>query len=533
MMEVQCPGDTVGKDMNEQYDKNQQDNPHCGNEQRSSKDMNTGQRNVLIIGAGEAGQMTVRGLFRGPRSLLVPVGFLDDDVSKHGQQIEGLEVLGALQDLPKVLEQRHIDELIIAMPSAPGEVIRTMIDLARQVGLRYRTLPSLQEILSGSVNALGLREVKLEDLLRREPVKLNIEKIIHTLSDRTVLITGAGGSIGSEIARQVAQVKPKLLILLGRGENSIYGIEQELRRNHPKVPLAPIIADVKHYAKLEWLFQKYQPQIVFHAAAHKHVPLMEGSPDEAILNNVRGTQNVASLALKHDVTTLINISTDKAVNPTSVMGASKRVAEYVVADAARRTTPEQAFISVRFGNVLGSRGSVIPLFKEQIRVGGPVTITHPDMVRYFMTIPEAVQLVLQAGSFGNNGEVYVLDMGKPVRILDLAQDMIRLSGLEPERDIKIEVTGMRPGEKLFEELLSAEDGAVASNHDKLFVARVEVPDTATLNHHLQTLYRAAECFETEAIKASLTKLVPQYLVKGNVKSEPERVSTPAFIAQPS
>jgi FlaA1/EpsC-like NDP-sugar epimerase len=484
-----------------------------------------GQRNVLIIGAGEAGQMTARGLFRSPRSQLIPVGFLDDDPNKHAQQIEGLNVFGALHDLPKVLEQLHIDELIIAMPSAPGEVIRRMIDLARQVGLRYRTLPSLQEILSGSVNALGIREVKLEDLLRRDPVKLDTEKIVHSIAGRTVLITGAGGSIGSEIARQVAQVKPKQLILLGRGENSIYSVEQELRRNYPNVQVIPVIADVKHYAKLKWLFKTYKPQIVFHAAAHKHVPLMEASPDEAILNNVRGTQNVATLSLEYGVTTLVNISTDKAVNPTSVMGASKRVAEYVVADAARRTLPEQAFISVRFGNVLGSRGSVIPLFKEQIRVGGPVTITHPDMVRYFMTIPEAVQLVLQAGSFGNNGEVYVLDMGKPVRILDLAHDIIRLSGLEPERDIRIEVTGMRPGEKLFEELLTAEDGTVAGEHDKLFVARVEVPDAATLHRHLNNLYDAAEGFEVEQMKRVLAQLIPYYTTAFNQSLEPASLVT--------
>jgi FlaA1/EpsC-like NDP-sugar epimerase len=468
------------------------------------------QQKVLIIGAGEAGLMTAKALLRHPKGELCPIGFLDDDLGKQDKHFEGLPVFGVLSELPGVLERVKVDELIIAIPSAPGEVIRNVIDLARRAGLRYRTLPSLQEILSGSVSALGIREVKLEDLLRRDPVKLDTNKIVHSLAGRTVLITGAGGSIGAEIARQVAHVKPKLLILLGRGENSIYSIEQELRRSHPHVQLACVIADVKHYAKLNWLFKTYLPQIVFHAAAHKHVPLMEASPDEAILNNVRGTQNVASLSLDYGVTTLVNISTDKAVNPTSVMGASKRVAEYVVADAARRTAVGQAFISVRFGNVLGSRGSVIPLFKEQIRVGGPVTITHPDMVRYFMTIPEAVQLVTQASSLGNNGEVYVLDMGKPVRILDLAQDMIRLSGLEPERDIKIEVTGMRPGEKLFEELLTAEDGAVAGAHDKLFVARVEVPDTHALNQHLQNLYGAAEAIEGEEIKRVLARLLPQY-----------------------
>jgi FlaA1/EpsC-like NDP-sugar epimerase len=466
------------------------------------------QQTVLIVGAGEAGVMTARALLRHPEGDLHPVGFLDDDTAKQQQQFLGLPVLGALHDLQAVLGRVGVDEIIIAIPSASGQVIRNVIDLARHAGVRYRTLPSLQEILSGT--AWGIREVKLEDLLRREPVKLNADKIVHTLAGRTILITGAGGSIGAEITRQVARFKPKRLILLGRGENSIYSVEQEMRRTFPELALSPIIADVRNLAKLSWVFKTFRPQIVFHAAAHKHVPLMEASPDEAVFNNIRGTQNVANLALDYGVTSLVNISTDKAVNPTSVMGASKRVAEYIVADAARRTLPGQAFMSVRFGNVLGSRGSVIPLFKEQIRLGGPVTITHPDMVRYFMMIPEAVQLVMQASSVGNNGEVYVLDMGKPVKIVDLAKDMIRLSGLEPDHDIKIEFTGMRPGEKLFEELLTAEDGVVASSYEKMFVARVEVPDSTTLNTLLQDLYKAAESYEAEGIKHVLGKLLPQY-----------------------
>jgi FlaA1/EpsC-like NDP-sugar epimerase len=482
-------------------------------------------RNILIIGAGEAGVMTAKALLRFPDSELCPIGFLDDDTAKHGQQLVGLPVFGALHDLPIVAQQVAIDELIIAIPSARGQVIRGVIELALQAGLRYRTLPSLQEILSGSTSALGIREVKLEDLLRREPIKLDIHQIVQTLAGRAVLITGAGGSIGAEIARQVARVKPKRLILLGRGENSVYSIEQELRRTHPELALAVVIGNVRDLNKLQWVFRTFRPGIVFHAAAHKHVPLMEASPDEAVFNNIQGTQNVANLALEYGVTTLVNISTDKAVNPTSVMGASKRVAEYVVADVARRAEPGQAFISVRFGNVLGSRGSVIPLFKEQIRLGGPVTVTHPDMVRYFMTIPESVQLVMQAASIGNNGEVYVLDMGKPVKILDLARDMIRLSGLEPERDIKIEYTGMRPGEKLFEELLTSEDGTVASSHDKLFVARVEVPDAVTLKHRLHDLYEAAESFEAERIKGVLSSLLPQYTVAFQPKRTLELAAT--------
>ncbi len=484
--------------------------------------MNSQQRQVLIVGAGEAGGMTAKALLR--QGNLCPVGFLDDDTSKLQQQILGLPVLGTLHDLPLVAERIKVEEVIIAIPSAPGQVIREVMDLARRAGLRYRTLPSLQEILSGSVSALGIREVKLEDLLRREPVRFSTEKIVHTVAGRIVLITGAGGSIGSEIARQVAQVKPKHLVLLGRGENSIYNIEQEICRSQPDLPLSAVICDVRDLAKLNWVFKTFQPKIVFHAAAHKHVPLMEASPDEAVFNNVKGTQNVASLALAYGVTTLVNISTDKAVNPSSIMGASKRVAEFVVADAARRAAPEHSFISVRFGNVLGSRGSVIPLFKEQIRVGGPVTITHPEMVRYFMTIPEAVQLVLQAGSLGNNGEVYVLDMGKPVKILDLAKDMIRLSGLEPDKDITIKVTGMRPGEKLFEELLTSEDGVVASNQEKLFVARVEVPDAVSLEHLLQDLYQAASSFEAERIKVVLNKLLPQYALFAKTAQPPVPVA---------
>jgi FlaA1/EpsC-like NDP-sugar epimerase len=467
-------------------------------------------RNILIAGAGEAGVMMAKALLRFPDSDLRPVGFLDDDVCKHGQQIVGLPVFGTLNDLSVVAKSVVIDEVIVAIPSAPGQVIRGVIELAVQAGIRYRTLPSLQEILSGHVNPLGIREVKLEDLLRREPVKLDLEQIVGNLAGQSVLITGAGGSVGSEIARQVAQFKPRQLVLLGRGENSIYSIEQELRRRHPELAPSVVIGNVRDVGKLTWVFKTFRPGTVFHAAAHKHVPLMEASPDEAIFNNIQGTQNVTTLALEYGVKTLVNISTDKAVNPTSVMGASKRVAEYVVADVARKAELGQAFISVRFGNVLGSRGSVIPLFKEQIRLGGPVTITHPEMVRYFMTIPEAVQLVMQAASIGKNGEVYVLDMGKPVRILDLARDMIRLSGLEPERDIKIEFTGMRPGEKLFEELLTSEDGSVASSHDKLFVARIEVPDSVTLKQHLRDLYEAAESYEAERVKAVLRRLLPRY-----------------------
>ena len=467
-------------------------------------------RRVLIVGAGEAGTMIAREMLRHPESGLVPVGFVDDDPSKRRQRFLGLPVVGKIEDLPEAVQDLRADEVLIAIPSASGEVIRRVVEQARRAGVRYRIIPGIYEILSGKVAISQIREVNVEDLLRREPVRLELQEIAEYLRGKTILVTGAGGSIGSEIVRQVAKFNPQKLILLGHGENSLYRIEREIERTWPELSWRTVVADVRDREKMDYVFKTFSPQVVFHAAAHKHVPMMELNPDEAVFNNVGGTKNVVELALQHGVERFVNISTDKAVNPTSVMGASKRVAEYLVQKAASQAGQNQAFVSVRFGNVLGSRGSVIPLFQEQIRAGGPVTVTHPEMTRYFMTIPEAAQLVLQAGGLGENGAVYVLDMGKPVRILDLAEELIRLSGLEPGRDIEIIFTGIRPGEKLFEELLTAEEGTVASKHEKIFVARNSGIAFDKLDELLPELFEAARQRDGRKIREVFKKLIPTY-----------------------
>jgi FlaA1/EpsC-like NDP-sugar epimerase len=472
-------------------------------------------RRILVIGAGEAGTMMVRELLRHPESGLVPVGFLDDEPVKRSQQFLGLPVLGVVDALPRVASEQSIDEVLIAMPSAPGRIVRRVVDLARGANLRYRIIPGIHEILSGQVALSQIRDVSLEDLLRREPVRLETNAIAGYLEGRTVLVTGAGGSIGSEIVRQVSRFKPRKLILLGRGENSIFTIEQELKRTWPELEYALVIGDVRDRTKLEDVFRRFSPHVVFHAAAHKHVYLMEHNPDEAILNNVFGTKNLVDLCLEHGVERLVNISTDKAVNPTSVMGASKRVAEYIVESGARRAEAGQTFSSVRFGNVLGSRGSVIPKFQQQIRDGGPVTVTDPAMIRYFMLIPEAAQLVLQAGGLPENGAVYVLDMGEPVKIVDLARDVIRLSGFEVGKDIEIVFTGAQPGEKLYEELLTSDEGTQASKYEKIFVAKQGSMSDDQLEAALGQLETLARGRDTSGIRQFLLELIPGARLKSD------------------
>ncbi|MCX7750017.1 MAG: polysaccharide biosynthesis protein [Candidatus Bipolaricaulota bacterium] len=467
-------------------------------------------RRVLIAGAGEAGTLLAREMLRHPEAGLLPVGYLDDDPAKRRLRIGGLRVWGTLADLSRVASRLQIDEVLIAMPSAPGEVVRKVVEAARRAGVAYRIMPALHEILSGRVSLGALREVDLEDLLRRKPVRLNVEEIAGYLQGRVVLVTGAGGSIGSELVRQLLRYAPREVLLLGHGETSLFALAQELDRRTPRPPYRLVVADIRLEEDLIPVFQQFRPQVVFHAAAHKHVPLMEGNPAAAVRNNVVGTANVIRLALQYEVERFVNISTDKAVNPTSVMGATKRVGEYLVGQAARRAAPGRAFISVRFGNVLGSRGSVVSIFREQIRRREPVTVTHPEARRYFMTIPEAAQLVLQAGGLGENGAVYVLDMGEPVRIVDLACDLIRLSGLEPGVDVPIVFTGLRPGEKLFEELLTAEEGTVASRHDKILVARTSIPPEEELQEKLRRLLGAAAAGDDGAVRAALQALVPTY-----------------------
>lgn len=463
---------------------------------------------VLIIGAGDAGAMLLREIERYHIANRQVVGFIDDDKNKTGKILLGVKVLGTRNELVKIAAEKGIDEIIIAMPSVKGKEIKAIISICKETNCKLTILPGLYEIIEGKVSISQLRPVDIEDLLGRDPVKLDTTAVKEYLAGKIVLITGAGGSIGSEIVRQVAKMQPKKLLLLGKGENSIYEITQELKINSPEVKTVPIIADIRDKERIKAIMDYFKPQVVFHAAAHKHVPLMEYQPAEAVRNNILGTKVVADEAAAHNVETFVMISTDKAVNPTSVMGCTKRVAEMYVQSMNKNSGTR--FVAVRFGNVLGSRGSVIPLFKKQIAKGGPVTVTHPDMKRYFMTIPEASQLVLQAGAMAKGGEVFVLDMGEPVRIYDLAKDLITLSGLIPDKDIEIKITGLRPGEKLFEELLSAEDGTEKTMHKKIFTARIKEIDKAGLDNEISKIL---EITDGEKVVAALQKIVPTYTPK--------------------
>ena len=423
-------------------------------------------KRTLIIGAGDAGALVVRELQKNPDLNLVPVGFLDDNPDKLKQQIHGVPVVGILSEIGKVLEHRRVDEVVIAIPSSSGKVVRMIADVCRLRGIPFRTMPGIYELIGGKVSISRLREVDITDLLRRQPAHMREELIGQTLTGKCVMVTGAGGSIGRELCRQITRWQPSQLILVGHGENSIFESLLELQEIAPGLRLIPLIADVRDYQRIHNIFAQHKPDIVFHAAAHKHVPLMEMNVDEAIDNNVRGTLDVVRACEQNNIQRLVMISTDKAIRPANIMGATKRLSEMIVLDAAERSG--NAYSVVRFGNVLGSRGSVVPLFKHQIASGGPVTITHPDMKRFFMTIPEAVYLVLQAAGMGSGGETYVLNMGQQVRILDLAEDLIRLSGLEPGKDIEIVFTGIRPGEKLSEDLWEDGNQFEPTQHPDIF-----------------------------------------------------------------
>ncbi|MBI2757260.1 MAG: polysaccharide biosynthesis protein [Chloroflexi bacterium] len=471
-------------------------------------------RRALIIGAGDAGALVVRELQKSSQLNLIPIGFLDDDRAKQKHEIYGVPVIGFVHDIADILDNRRIDEVIFAIPSAPGRIVRLVNDACRIKGISSRTMPGLYELIGGRVSVNRLREVDITDLLRREPVTIDDKLVGSSLSGKRVLVTGAGGSIGSEICRQAARWNPSELVLLGHGENSIFEILLEVQGNYPSLSIHPVIADVRDSARIQSIFEAYRPEVVFHAAAHKHVPLMEINIEEAITNNVLGTRNVTQAAVKSNVQRLVLISTDKAVRPVSVMGATKRLAEMIVLDAAQRG--EHSFTVVRFGNVLGSRGSVVPLFKQQIARGGPVTVTHPDMMRYFMTIPEAVHLVMQASAMGRGGEVFLLNMGQQVKILDLAEDLIRLSGLEPGRDIEIVFTGIRPGEKLSEDLW--EDGmrSQPTEHSEIFRAvSDEDVDGKKLAGAVDELARLASQGETDAILHMLDEVIPSAAVRSS------------------
>ena len=466
-------------------------------------------RKVLIVGAGEAGVLVAKELQRSRYSHLQPVAFIDDDSRKQGLQIMGLPVVGGREAIGKAITRFNIDQIVIAMPSAPRREQANIIRRCKDSKVSVKILPRVSDLLNGKVSVSMIREVKVEDLLGRDPINVDLEEISDYIRGQIVLVTGAGGSIGSELCRQLARFAPKQLLLLGHGENSIYEIEQELKRSSSELSTEPIIADIQDRQRMENVFATYRPHVVFHAAAHKHVPLMEKNPVEAIKNNVLGTKNVAECAHRYSVKRFVMISTDKAVNPTNVMGATKRVAEMLIQGMDRVSSTR--FAAVRFGNVLGSRGSVIPLFERQIRHGGPVTVTHPDMMRYFMTIPEAVQLVIQAGALTNGGETFILDMGEPVKIANLARDMVRLSGLEPDQDIRIEYTGIRPGEKLFEELLTDEEGLSVTKHDRIFIGQASDFSWNTLQAVVQKLEEIVQDDDQHSQISHLLKtIVPSY-----------------------
>lgn len=424
-----------------------------------------GKRTILVIGAGEAGGMLTREIIKHPELGYFPIGFIDDDPSKRGLRFWGLPVLGDRNDFLQIVKEKKVDLVFIAIPSAPGEVIRQYVDLSKKAQVPFKIVPGVYELIDGNVKVEMVREVQLDDLLRRAPVKINLEEIASYIYQKRVLITGAGGSIGSELARQVLQYGPRVLYLLGHGENAIYQVDLELRELFPHLEIKPIIADIQDRNKIEYLFSTERPQVIFHAAAHKHVHFMEIFPEEAVKNNVGGTINLVQASSKAQAEKFINISTDKAVYPASAYGASKRVGEIICTSWARKM--RVPYVTVRFGNVLGTQGSVIPLFERQIKKGGPVTLTHPLMSRYFMTMGEAVQLIIQAGALGENGEIFILDMGEPIKILDLAEELIKLSGLEPHKDIRIENCGIRPGEKLREELYEESENPVETGRERI------------------------------------------------------------------
>lgn len=467
--------------------------------------------NTLIIGAGDAGATIAREIERYHKRSRKVIGFIDDDESKFNRLMGGVRILGNRHDIPSIVKENKVKEIIIAMPSVTRNEIRNIMEICSPLKCKVNTLPGMYQLLDDEVLVSHLHPVSIEDLLERDEVRLDMDIVEHYIRDKVVLVTGAGGSIGSEICRQIMRVGPKQLLLLGHGENSIYLINQELKNIYKDGPIIPIIADIRDKQQLDQIFTQYNPQVVFHAAAHKHVPLMEIQPMAAVLNNIYGTRNVADIAGRHGVERFVMISTDKAVNPTSVMGATKRVAEKVI--ISMNDTYDTKYITVRFGNVLGSRGSVIPLFKKQIEAGGPVTVTDPEMTRYFMTIPEASQLVLQAGAMGKGGEVFLLDMGEPVKIIDLARNMIRLSGLEPDKDIHIKITGLRPGEKKYEELLTSEEGTNRTNHTKIFEAALDTVDRDWLIDKIATF---DSCETDMDVIGVLQDIIPTYTPNHNV-----------------
>lgn len=466
-------------------------------------------KRVLIIGGGKAGSMIIKEMHNNPQIHKYPVAVVDDDFKKYRGKIHGVPILGTREDIHRIVQEKRIDEILIAMPSVCKQRIREIVDICKGTKCSLKTLPGVYEIIDGSVDIKKIRDIQIEDLLGREPVKVDLKEISDYLTGEIVLVTGGGGSVGSELCRQIAELSPKKLIIFDIYENGAYELQQELERGYNSdLDLKVCIGSIRDINRLKQIFSIYKPQIIFHAAAHKHVPLMESSPTEAIKNNVFGTMNVAECADRYGAKRFILISTDKAVNPTSIMGATKRIAEMIIQAMDRKSETE--FAAVRFGNVLGSNGSVIPLFRKQILEGGPVTVTDPEVIRYFMTITEAVQLVIQAGAMAKSGEIFVLDMGEPVKIKDLARDLIKLSGFEPDVDIKIEYTGLRPGEKLYEELLMAEEGLRETKHEKIFIGKPVFNDLDQLRKEIEMLKAVLMKEDRELVEVIVRKLVPGY-----------------------
>ena len=473
-----------------------------------------GKTNTMIVGAGEAGNTLLKELQNSKFVEQNVCCLVDDDPGKIGKYLRGVLVAGNRKDICRLAEEYHIDEIMIAIPSASHAEIQELLDICSQTSCKLKVLPGIYQLVNGEVSVSKLRNVEIEDLLGREPIDTQVESIMGYVSGKVVLVTGGGGSIGSELCRQIARHEPKQLVIFDIYENNAYDIQQELKRDYPELNLVVLIGSVRNTHRINGVFEKYHPQIVYHAAAHKHVPLMEDSPNEAIKNNVMGTYKTAQAADKYGVSRFVLISTDKAVNPTNIMGASKRLCEMVIQMMNNRSKTE--FVAVRFGNVLGSNGSVIPLFKKQIEEGGPVTVTHPDIIRYFMTIPEAVSLVLQAGARAKGGEIFVLDMGKPVKILDLALNLIRLSGLKPYEDIDIVFTGLRPGEKLYEELLMDEEGLQSTDNKLIHIGKPIDFDEELFIHQLEELDELSR-MDSPKIKEKVMEVVPTYHMKENGK----------------
>ena len=466
------------------------------------------QERVMIIGAGSAGTMIINEMLSRRNLKLNPILLIDDRDFKQGKRISGVKVEGKRKDIVRLAEEKEIDTIILAIPSIDNENKREILEICKKTNCKVKIIPGIYEIISGEATVSKIKDVELEDLLGRDPVVLDNKGISSYLNNKVVLVTGAGGSIGSELCRQIIPFGPKKLVLFDIYENTVYDIQNELKANYPDIDMEVLIGSIRDKDRLEEVFKKYNVNVVFHAAAHKHVPLMEDSPKEAIKNNVFGTLNLVKIAHEYKIDRLVLISTDKAVNPTNIMGATKRLCEMII--QSYNTISDTEFVAVRFGNVLGSNGSVIPLFKRQIQNGGPVTVTHKNITRYFMLIPEAAQLVLQAGCFAKGGEIFVLDMGKPVKIYDLAIDLIKLSGLEPNRDIKIKITGLRPGEKLYEELLMSEEGLKSTGHNKIYIGKPTFESIDNLNKKLEELKDLLKENDDKLIREKMKQIVPTY-----------------------